>query len=196
MLPVLYCKLHHLQKQQRISEHVTSFAQECSYTLRAPRLEGDAADSRAVANLVGKLCAWSWHWHAALAKFSLAQDGQAAVAAAEKELALHVEGVREKQGGFGRFFAGSKEKKLQSGAKGRRRGGILENDAGNDAVCKMTRVLGHGPCDLQSVAAIFLPVACVPPTLRRVVAENDEAVCFFMTWSASSSDRWHDEVTF
>ena len=142
------------------------------------------------------MCAWGWHWHAALAKFSLAQDGQAAVAAEGTALALHVESVREKQGGFGRFFAGSKERKFQSGARGKRRGGIMEDDAGNGAACKMTRVLGHGPCDLQSAAAMFLPVACVPPTLRRVVAENDQAVCFFMTWSASSSDRWHDEVTF
>jgi hypothetical protein len=134
------------------------------------------------------VCAWGWHWHAALSKFSLALDGQTLVAAAEKELALHIEKVREKQGGIMRFLGGMK---AESGRE-KRRGGISETDT--DAVCKMSRVLGHGPCDLQSVAAMFLPVACVPPPLRRVVAENDETVCFFMTWSCSSSDRWHDEV--
>ena len=74
-----------------------------------------------------------------------------------------------------------------------RRGGIVEND--NDALCKIIRVAGHGPSDLQSAPVLFLPVSCVPPSLRRVLAKGDETVCFFMSWSASLSDRWHDEVT-
>jgi hypothetical protein len=35
----------------------------------------------------------------------------------------------------------------------------------------------------------------VPPAIRRTLAVGDETVCFFMSWSASLSDRWHDEVT-
>jgi hypothetical protein len=68
-------------------------------------------------------------------------------------------------------------------------------DEHNDAACAMIRVSGHGPCDLQSSPLLFLPAACVPPALRRSLAVGDETVCFFMSWSASLSDRWHDEVS-
>jgi hypothetical protein len=68
-------------------------------------------------------------------------------------------------------------------------------DEHSDAACTMIRVSGHGPCDLQSSPLLFLPAACVPPAIRRTLAVGDETVCFFMSWSASLSDRWHDEVT-
>ncbi len=133
---------------------------------------------------------WCHHWHAALEKFGLARDGRPLATAEERasvvmgESGKIVRGRHDSRGG----------KVDISGAMQRvRRGGIQEND--DDALCRIIRVAGHGPSDLQCAPVLFLPVSCVPPSLRRALAKGDETVCFFMSWSASLSDRWHDEVT-
>jgi hypothetical protein len=158
--------------------------QERSLTVRAPRVEGDAADARIVANMSAKLCCWSWPWRDAVEKIGRA--GAAESGAAEGS-------GQQKQSAVPNQPAVSKLQHASAARRARRGAVFDEHDGG--AVSLVARVLGHGPCDLQAATAALLPVACAPPSLRRVVAEGDETVCFFMVWSGSMSDRWHDEVT-
>ncbi len=139
-------------------------AQECSHTLRAPCREGDDANAlnpRTIANFTAKTCAWSCHWHAALEKFGLAADGRPIASAEEREAAM--------KGGKTQLLDSSKVQ-VTKAAERRRRGALVDDST--DAACSMMRVLGHGPCDLQSSAAMFLPVACVPPSVRCVSLLN------------------------
>ncbi len=132
--------------------------QECSHTLRAPCREGDETIPRTIANFTAKTCAWSCHWQAALEKFGLAADGQPFVR--EKK--------REAEGGEGdrALLFSSKKVQVPKGSERQRRAALV--DKSDEACCRMVSVLGHGPCDMQSSAAMFLPVACVPPSIRRV----------------------------
>jgi hypothetical protein len=142
-----------------------------------------------VANIILKVCAWGWHWHAALKKFGLAQDGSAAATAEQLKVAMSSgpkpATLRNLEGNFG-------SKGVTSATYGKNE--LLE-ESSSFAVCKLIRVLGHGPCDMQSAPILFLPVASAPTSLRRQLAATDETVCFFMTWSGSLSDHWHDEAS-
>lgn len=134
-------------------------------------------------NRTGKICCWSSPWQDALHKLAAPR----VVPASEKDAADGAGGERIHQA--------KSSSKVNSGMNTlrRRRGGVIEQD--NSAICTSVRVLGHGPRDLQGAQIMFVPVSCVPPSLRRVVAEEDETVCFFMVWSGSLSDLWHEEVT-
>lgn len=130
--------------------------------------------------MTAKICCWNWRWQDASEKLATAADDAIAAAGADGD-----GGVDEVP------IARLKEAKR---SLRRRRGGIMEHD--NDAPCSVARVSGHGPSDMQTAAGMFLPVVCAPPSTRRVLAEGDETVCFFMVWSASLGDRWQEEVGF